>query len=149
MFNDNGCRGRRVERYYAGQHFKQDDAQAVDVRASIQLFTQTLLRRHVMRRPHDDAGSRQPAGVNVAQSGNAEIEYLDLQAAWDCLYENILRFDVAMNYTLPVRLIYRRADLADNLVGGVLRQPAMSLDQTSQSLSFSQLVYLLVQVFSV
>src|SRR5262245_37553781 len=117
MFNDYGCRGKRVERNDAGQHFKQDNAQAVDIRAPIQLFTQTLLGRHVMWRPHDGAGSCQPADFNVAQRGDAEIEQLDLQAAWDYLHENILRFDVAMNYTLPVRLIQRRADLSDDLGG--------------------------------
>src|SRR5262249_52759992 len=95
----------------------EDDAQAVDVRAPIQLFAQTMLRRHVMWRPHDGAGSRQPAGGNVAQRGDAEIEHLDLQAARDCLNENILRFDVAMNYTMTVRLVQRRADLADNQDG--------------------------------
>src|SRR5262245_58513624 len=148
MFNDYGCRGRRVERYDAGQHFKQDDAQTVDVRAPIQLFTQTMLRRHVMWRPHDGAGSRQPDGFNVALRSDVEIEHLDLQAAWDCLHENILGFDVAMNYTLPVHLIQRRADLSDNLGGYSLSRPAMSLDQTAQAHSFGQLHYLIVQAFS-
>src|SRR5262245_16660902 len=148
MFNDNCCRSIRIERHDAGQHFKQDDTQAVDVRAPIQLFTQTLLRRHILRSPYEGAGSRQPAGFNVAQRGDAEVEHLDLQAAWDCLHENILRFDVAMNYTLPVRLIQRRANLSDNLGGGGHGQPAMSLDQTSQALPFGQFHDLIVQAFS-
>src|SRR5215475_12227103 len=107
-----------------------------------------MLRRHVMWGPHDGAGSRQPAGFNVAQRGYAEIEHLDLQAAWDCLHKNILRFDVAMNYALPVRLIQCRADLSDNLGGCGLGQPAMSLDQIAQTLSFGQLHDLIVQAFS-
>src|SRR5262245_19000038 len=148
MFNDYGCRGSRVERYDAGQHFKQHDAQAVDVRAPIQLFTQTLLRRHVMWGPHDGAGSRQADGSNVAQRGDAKIEHLDLQTAWGCLHENILRFDVAMNYILPVRLIQRRADLADNLGGVSLSQRTLSLDQTADALSFRQLHDQIVQAFS-
>src|SRR5262249_29473460 len=148
MFNDYGCRGRRVERYDAGQHFKQDDAQAVDVRAPIQLFAQTLLRRHVLWRPHDGAGSRQPAGLNVAQRADGEIERLALQAAWYCLRETVLPFDVAMNYTLPERLVQRRADLSDNLGGYGLSRPAMSVDQTAQAHSFGQLHDLIVQAFS-
>src|SRR5215510_15248834 len=98
-----------------------------------------MLRRHIVRSPYDGAVSRQPAGFNVAQRGDAEIEHLDMQAAWDCLYENVLRFDVAMNYTLPVRLIQRRADLADNLGGVGLSRPAMSVNQTAQAHSFGQL----------
>src|SRR5262245_19275782 len=97
-----------------------------------------MLRRHIMRRPYDIAGSRQPAGFNVAQRGDAEIEHLDLQAAWDCLDENILRFDVAMNHTLLVRLIQRGAYLSDNLGGCCLSQRALSLNQTAQALSSDQ-----------
>src|SRR5262245_38074388 len=148
MFNDYGCWGGRIERHDAGQHFKQDDPQAVDVRASVQLFAQTMFGRHVMRRPHDGPGSRQPAGVNVSQRGDTEIEYLDLQAAWNYLHENIIRFDVAMNYTLPVRLVQRRADLSDNLGGVGLSQRTLSLDQTAQALSFGQLHDQIVQAFT-
>src|SRR5262249_7176736 len=126
----------------------EDDAQAVDVRAPIQLFAQTLLRRHIMRRSHDGAGSRQPAGFNVAQRGDAEIEHLDLQAALDRLHENIFRFDVAMNYTQPVRLLQRRAGLSDNFGGGDLTNRALSLDQPAQALSFGQLHDLIVQAFA-
>src|SRR5215510_351020 len=107
-----------------------------------------MLRRHIVRSPYDGAVSRQPAGFNVAQRGDAEIEHLDMQAAWDCLYENVLRFDVAMNYTLPVRLIQRRADLADNLGGVGLSQRALSLDQTAETLSFSKIHDQIVQAFS-
>src|SRR5262245_66616490 len=107
-----------------------------------------MLRRHIVRSPYDGAVSRQPAGFNVAQRGDAEIDHLDLQAAWGCLYKNVLRFDVAMNYTLPVRLIQRRADLLDNLGGVGLSQPALSLDQTAQVLSFGQFHDLIVQAFT-
>src|SRR5262245_9074368 len=53
-----------------------------------------------------------------------------------------------MNYTLPVRLIQRRADLSDNLGGYGLRRPAMSVDETTQTHSFGQLHDLIVQAFS-
>ncbi len=67
-----------------------------------------------MRRSHHAARLRQIACRQVAQLGDTKIENFDAQAVWRRIENNIVRFDIAVNYVATVRFIQCRADLCSD-----------------------------------
>src|SRR5882724_4177007 len=83
----------RVGRY-AGEHFIQNDAQAIDVGPFVHLLTQNLLRRHVLRRSDDIAGLGQ-LGVSLAlRRRDAEVHDLEQTVVVD---QDVRWFQIAVH----------------------------------------------------
>ncbi len=64
-----------VERRYPGGDFVEHAAEGVQVAALVDLAAADLLRRHVVRGAHGDAGAGEPGGEAdvVAEAGDAEV----------------------------------------------------------------------------
>ena len=82
----------------AGEHFVEDAAERIDVRARIGRFAFPLLWCHVARRAHHRAAGRDR--LILARSRQPEIQHLD--AGWRD--HDVARFEIAVNDVLGVRL---------------------------------------------
>ena len=113
MSSERGLCGFRNERWCAGQQLICNDAECVDVRAVIdQRVCESLLRRHVCRRTdgHATAGQLRSAfGGRGCAQGFRYTEVGDKRKLAG--EQDIVRLDVAMNHTLPVRIRKRRSDV--------------------------------------
>ena len=73
---DDRHRRRRDKRLLPGQHLVEDDAQAVDVAALVDIAAVALFRAHVVRRAEYLAG-RRDLGVELDLLGEAEVDQHD------------------------------------------------------------------------
>jgi hypothetical protein len=96
-----------VERYGAGQHLVEHDADRIQVGALIDRCATRLLGREVLRGPDDRAGLG-----HLARPRARDPEVRHLQAAVG-VDENVVRLDVAVDDALSVR----EADGAEDLAG--------------------------------
>ena len=98
-----------------GQHLEGDDAQAVDVAAPVEVrVPDALLRRHVGRRAHDDAGLRLPGGLAAfaEELGDAAVE--DLHAVRVVRVvgeEDVLGLEIPVDDAALVRRVERQGEL--------------------------------------
>jgi hypothetical protein len=97
------------ERRLTSEHLVKDAAKGIDVAPAIELpVAARLLRAHVQRGAERDAGLGQPlAAGRVERSGDSEVRE-DTMAARE---QDVLRFDVAVNETLPVGIAQGIGDL--------------------------------------
>ncbi len=111
--------GVPLEGAMARKHFVEDRAERKHVRARVHVPAFGLLRRHVGRRPHDDADrsgrrgglrwhERLGVGGRVQQLREAEVEHLHLAAA---VHQDVRGLHVAMDDAGGVRGGERAAGL--------------------------------------
>ncbi len=115
------------EGLFAGQHFVGDHGERKLIRASIHGVPLHLLGRHVVGRPHHDAGHGHLLGKNF---GDAEVGDLRGRALVD---QNIGGLDVAMDDALLVRVIERRRGLVENGEHGVAVERMLRCSDTFSS----------------
>ncbi|HEX4354414.1 MAG TPA: hypothetical protein VHZ95_15900 [Polyangiales bacterium] len=85
----------RDERRVTGKHVIADDAERVEIAASIELsFADRLFGRHIRRCSNGDAGGGQPC---IACSGARDAKIGDHRSATRAINENVVRLDVAMH----------------------------------------------------
>ena len=116
---DDRLDGRPGERRLAGDHLVEHAAQAVDVGSGVEVsLAGALLRAHVRRRAHDDAG----AGETVVTAGRADraadAEVGDQRVAV-LAEQDVLRLDVAVKDTMAVGVIERPRGLVRDAEGVV------------------------------
>ena len=122
-------RGRRedgrstLERTAPGEELVHDDAERELIGPEVHLFAGRLLRRHVLRRAHDQPGvgaERRPLPVvfEQRQLRQAEVQHLQVAVGPD---HDVLGLDVAVHDAAPVsgreRAGHLRADI-DRLTDG-------------------------------
>ena len=90
----------------ARAHFVGHRAGGIDVGAAVDGLALQLLRRRVVRRPHDRAGGGQRFGLRHARQ--AEVHELDRAVRQPA---NVARLDVAVDHALAVRVFERVQDL--------------------------------------
>ncbi len=116
----------RFEHPLAREHLEQDQAERVDVALDRRRAAGELLGRHVLRR----AGARRR---DVARrDGEAEVGDADVAVAVD---HHVRRLEVAMQDAALVRGRDAGAELARDVDGLVLRQPADAAQQRRQILA--------------
>ena len=89
----------------AGQHFVEDAAERINIRAGIGRFALPLLRRHVGRRAHHHAAGGD--GFILARFRQPEIQNLDAGFR----DHDVAGLEIAMNDALAVRLDQRSHNL--------------------------------------
>ena len=131
-------RGRHVgvasEGRLPGQHLVEDEAEGVDVGATVDGVAVHLLGSEVAGGPDHGAGASQI--VATGRLGDSEVGDLHPSVR---LHEHVRRFDVAMHEPLTVRVLERVGHLrgdVDRLVHG---QPVVVVHQTPQGPSFDEL----------
>ena len=82
------------ERNLAGQHFKQHDANGIDVCSNIDLLALSLLRGEVGRCAQDGCCSGDVIKGFCHSTGNTEVENLHLASTRE---HDVVRFDIAVN----------------------------------------------------
>ena len=100
-------------RHAADQHLVEDDAEAVQIRASIQLLAARLLGAHVVRRAHHRAGARH-ARRRIIGAGDAEIGQ---RRGAVIAQQDVVGLDVAVDETLLLRVVDRAGDFARHAQG--------------------------------
>ena len=111
---DGQSHGRiRLVGLLAGQHFVQDDAQRVDVRAAVHIRPQRLFGRHVGGRT-DDGAAGHVGRFGLRQFGNAEIGNIGNVLVVE---QDIAGLQVAVNDAFGMSLIHPRRDLPQQAHG--------------------------------
>jgi hypothetical protein len=118
------------ERDPSRQHFEEDDADGVDVRALAGHFSLDLFGRHVFGRPDHRPGARYPLGLEGA--GDAEIHDLDAPLPVD---HDVLRLEVAVDDAEAVGFGQSLADLIGDINGLPRAEPPHHPDHALQVLA--------------
>ncbi|OQA12945.1 MAG: hypothetical protein BWY63_03655 [Chloroflexi bacterium ADurb.Bin360] len=121
----------RVEGRHTGQHFIQNNANAIHIGSGRGRLPLDLLWGDVVRTAPDDALVAGIAGVFLKCACDAEIRDLNLPGL---RHEHILRFDVAVYQPGSVRNPYRCTDLARKFQGLWYPQWRLSADERFQVL---------------
>ena len=102
MLRQHGLRRGRLEWCPPSNHLEQHTPHRVDVRTPVHIvLTKGLLRAHVRRRAHGHPGAGEfLAACDLHGAGNSKIRDDSLVAS----EQDVLRFDVAMNDALLVRV---------------------------------------------
>ncbi len=112
-----------LEGEQGGEGFVEEDAEAPEVGACVELFAERLFRRHVARSSHDAVGVGEGeggiGGQRREQPGEAEVEDLDLAAGGD---HDVAGFEVAMHHSLLMGLFESLGHLHGNRSGFAGRQ---------------------------
>jgi hypothetical protein len=88
----------------AGQHFKDDDPQGVDIAAAVHFISLGLFRTHVSRGADDSAAGDGSGALGLGDFGNAEIGNIGFA---DMVEEDVARFQVAMDDAFCMGFIER------------------------------------------
>ena len=135
-------RGGAVERRTTRNHLVEQDAEAPEVAARVDLEAAGLLRRHVARRAHHHPGVRakvQPDPVRRpfrrGELGEPEVE--DLHVAVRA-HHDVVRLDVAMDEAARMRGRERTGDL-DADVDGLARRQRPPLQPLAERLALDEL----------
>ncbi len=134
-----GGRGAGEQRA-TGQHFPQNHAERVQVRARVDGEPAKLLRRHVLRRAdaHGPDGDRCLPGVDVEQLRDPEVEDLHRRAARALRQEQVLGLQIAVDHSGAVGGRDAGQDLPQDVDGFAGRNRA-AVDAASQRLAVQQL----------
>src|SRR5439155_495727 len=105
---------RKSERFLpdgrSSDHLVEEKTQVVNIGAFVAL-TFGLFRRHVTRRTGNLVGLVPETGRQRPAHGQTEIHDLDYAIAAN---HDVLRFQIAVNHTLGVSLLYSIRDLPEN-----------------------------------
>ena len=127
---DYRLRRRPRVRRHARQHLVRDTAQGVDVGTTVELpLARGLFRAHVVRRAHGNPALRQavtPGGGE--REGDPEIG----QQRLTVLQQHVLRLQVPMNHSLPVRVIEGLSQRLRERDGVLHRQLPLSVQQHAE-----------------
>ncbi len=109
---------RRMKRSAPHEHLVGNRRQGEAIRPRVDVTARRLLRRHIVRRPHQDAigGLQREAVVNL---GDPKIQDLGVESHALGFYlmlaeKNILRLEIAMNDATTMRRPKPRGDLRDH-----------------------------------
>jgi hypothetical protein len=105
-----GCRAR-LERERAGECQEAGDAERVEVAPPVERLAGGLLGTHVVRRAHEVPVERERAR-RVSDAGDAEVR--DERASAPTVDQDVVRLDVAVHHTAPVRVGERPRDVAQH-----------------------------------
>ena len=132
----------RRERHLAGEHLVEQDAQRIEVAALIGALVAGLLRRDVVRRPHEGAGigDLTVRVVAVEELHQAEVEHLDEVVIVVLPQEHdVGRLQVAVDDPQRMRLSQRAADLLRHVDDALLRERALLLHRLRQRAAVEEL----------
>ena len=109
---DENLRYRRiVERHSPYEHFVEDHAERIEIAPLIRWLALGLFGRHVMRSAEDHPRRCECRARGLERFGDAEIEKLgDLVAVAIARHHDVLRLQIAMDYTFAVREHERAPD---------------------------------------
>ena len=127
---DHRLRRRRRERYLPGEHLVQHGAETVDVAPRVDvLLSGRLLGAHVGRGPHRCARSRETLFARVGERPR-DAEVGDERMA--ARQEDVLRLDVAVDHTVPVRVLEGFRRLLRDADGHVHRELLLAVEPVAQ-----------------
>ncbi|OWK45362.1 hypothetical protein FRUB_01693 [Fimbriiglobus ruber] len=134
-----GHRSRAAEGEFAGQAAVEEDAEAEQVGAVVNLFARGLLRAHV-RRSAEDAAVGGQVDLLVDRAGEAEVEDLDPAEAVRAgpLQPQVGRLDVPVDEIPSMGRGQAVGDFVGDLQGGVDRQPAVAGQPGFQALALEE-----------
>ncbi len=90
------------EGHHAGDHFIGGDCKRVEIAAPINTLRRRLFGRDILRGAHEHAGAGEAFAAPFGRLGNAEVGQQDTPFDVD---QNIVRFDVAMDGALGMRMV--------------------------------------------
>jgi len=100
-----GCKG-----HLARQHFVKNQTESEDVGTLIELYAQSLLRRHVLHGADERSSLCHP--VALQRAGQAEIHHQDSSRT---IPHDVLRLEIPVNYPNTVRSVQSLAHLLNNI----------------------------------
>src|SRR5437899_724922 len=108
MLDRNREQGVSPEWQLAREHLENDHAYAVDIRSGSEWIGLALLWRHVVWSAHKHLSSHPLGcpGTALCDLGYAEVEHLDDLGIVFALEEDVVGFEVAMNYVALMRGFY-------------------------------------------
>jgi hypothetical protein len=121
-----------LEDHRAGQRAEQHAAERVDVGARVDLDALRLLRRHVVGRAHREARSRQGFLGGGDRLRQPEVGQERVLAPVVARHEDVRRLDVAVDQPVPVGLVERAGDLADDRDGARRLERRLGLEDLAQ-----------------
>src|SRR5258708_3592937 len=122
------------ERFFAGHHFVEHDAQRKNVAAAVDGAALHLFRRHVAGRAHDVRGLLD--GAELQNLRRAEIRDLDGIVGGE---HEVRRLDVAVDDVAFMRELQRAASLLHDAQRARQRKRMAAIEQRLQALSLNQL----------
>jgi hypothetical protein len=122
---------RALERVLAGEQPVADDAERVQVAATVERAPEDLLGAHERRGPDHVVVAGQPRRLGLER----DPEVGDQHAARRALDEDVLRLDVAVHDPVRVRVGQRPRGLAEQPHDLTRRRPAATLDPFGQRLA--------------
>ena len=130
VLEDDAERRLALEGDPARDHLEEHRPQGVDVGPAVDVAAVRLLRGHVLRRPDDDPGAGDAAGVERA--GDAEVHDLGVAVLVD---HDVLRLEVAVDDAQPVGLGQPFGDLPGQADGLGLVEVARPADEALEVLA--------------
>jgi len=125
------CGIERAERVVPGRELVEYEPERVEVRPTVGVLPEELLRRRVLRRADERAHGRE-ARRGVVHEGEAEVHHLHRVVVGD---EDVLRLQVAVDGTGRVDGSQARGDLAADVAAKVLGHFALLASQDAQALA--------------
>ena len=142
MLEDDVHGRRSSERHAPGEHVVEQHAERIDVAALVGALAAGLLRRDVVRRPHEGArvGDVRLGGLAGEELHQAEVEHLHEVVIVALEQQHDVRgFQIAMDDTERVRLAQRSADLLRDVDHPLLRERPVRLHDLGEGAAVQEL----------
>ena len=128
-------RGFACKRNIAGDHFVQNQAVGIQIRAAVRRLAFDLLGRHVTRRAQKRAGPGHPDRAFLERFRQPEIAHEDLVVL---IHQEVLRLQIAMDHAFGVRSSQRFGDLLRKLQDALQRHLRIVANDVLQILAFDE-----------